>query len=143
MSAGSIIIKPKSEGEQEQTRAFETGNVVTIGRKVPADQLSIVLEDKEVSSKHAELRCLSKYWIITDLRSTNGTGLNGQRVSPGLWYRLDSGDRIRIGASELVVSSCPQYEPEEPMDLRECMYNIRGVNDPADTFIISSRLVRI
>jgi pSer/pThr/pTyr-binding forkhead associated (FHA) protein len=142
MPSGSIIIKPKTEDEQDRTKEFETGDVVIIGRKAPDDQPSILLEYPDVSSKHAKLRCLAQYWTITDLGSTNGTRLNGEPVRPGSLYRLESGDRINIADCELVVSSCPLYDgPEPEQNLRERLYNIHGLQEPGDPFQINSRLV--
>jgi hypothetical protein len=47
------------------------------------------LMEKTVSRVHAELRCESGVWLLRDLGSTNGTFINGRRltsiavVSPG------------------------------------------------------------
>jgi smad nuclear-interacting protein 1 len=36
---------------------------------------------------------------LMDLKSTNGTKLNGQDVTPGEYYKLSDGDKIKFGES--------------------------------------------
>jgi hypothetical protein len=69
---------------------------VVLGRSRDCD---IQLADPNVSRRHAELRQEgSGYWVI-DLDSTNGTQVNGKRVTRA---KLDSGDRITIGSTDLL-----------------------------------------
>jgi hypothetical protein len=69
---------------------------VVIGRSKDCD---IQLADPNVSRRHAELRQEgSAYWLI-DLDSTNGTQVNGHRTAR---TKLDSGDTITIGSTDLV-----------------------------------------
>jgi hypothetical protein len=70
---------------------------VTIGR-LPG--VTILLADPSVSRRHAEVRLANGVPTITDLGSTNGTRVNGLPVTQ---HVLRSGDRISIGATELVV----------------------------------------
>jgi len=70
--------------------------VVRIGRAIQGND--IVISHPAVSSHHAEIRVQGGGAIIQDMRSTNGTFVNGQRlVQPQL---LRDGDRITIGDSE-------------------------------------------
>ena len=60
----------------------------------------IALEDERISRKHALIEAISRENIyLKDLASTNGTFLNGQRVSV---KKLNSGDRIKLGGTTLV-----------------------------------------
>jgi pSer/pThr/pTyr-binding forkhead associated (FHA) protein len=68
---------------------------LVIGR---AQECDITLDDPSVSRRHAEVRIEGDGFAITDLGSTNGTQLNGQRVQTA---RLAPGDRISIGQTEL------------------------------------------
>ena len=74
-----------------------TRPVTVIGRGADAD---LRLADTGVSRAHAELRLDADGGVrVVDLGSTNGTVVNGQRVSEG---NLADGDRLNIGATALV-----------------------------------------
>jgi hypothetical protein len=66
----------------------------TIGR---SRECEVVVDDANVSRKHAELRLRGGAWILTDLGSTNGTRLDGRRIERP--EPLEPGDRIEVGAS--------------------------------------------
>jgi pSer/pThr/pTyr-binding forkhead associated (FHA) protein len=57
-----------------------------------------VLDDPNVSRRHAEVRRDGGGWAVIDLGSTNGIKLNGRRVDQGA---LQPGDRITVGLTEL------------------------------------------
>lgn len=65
--------------------------VVSIGR---SNECTIVLADPNVSRHHAEVRPAVDGYVIADLGSTNGTKVNGARVSEHL---LSDGDELRFG----------------------------------------------
>jgi hypothetical protein len=66
----------------------------TIGRSRECD---IVLNDSNVSRRHAELRPLGDGWTVTDLGSTNGVRVNGREVRANEPQPLQAGDRIDVG----------------------------------------------
>jgi hypothetical protein len=70
--------------------------LLTVGRGLDND---IVLEDARVSRHHAQLRYKSRRFWLTDLGSTNGTFINGERVSESA---LSNGDAISLGGLELL-----------------------------------------
>jgi FhaA, N-terminal domain/FHA domain len=72
-----------------------SGSRVVIGRSREAD---IVLQDPNVSRRHAELRREDGGWQIVDLGSTNGIKVNGRRVDN---QPLRPGDQITIGVTDL------------------------------------------
>lgn len=71
------------------------GSITTLGRDETAD---IVIDDPGVSRRHSEIRVTTDgphlVTSIRDLNSTNGTFVNGDRVSS---QRLQDGDRLTIG----------------------------------------------
>jgi len=72
--------------------------VTVLGRSQRCD---IPLADPNISRRHAELRQQgTAYWIV-DLSSTNGIEVNGVRVERA---KLEHGDRVTLGESELVFS---------------------------------------
>ena len=70
---------------------------LTIGR-TPDNQL--VVNDPKASSHHAEIRPDGQGYSITDLGSTNGTFVNGQRLIPHMARQLNNGDAVRIGDAQ-------------------------------------------
>ncbi|HVT03267.1 MAG TPA: SpoIIE family protein phosphatase [Thermoanaerobaculia bacterium] len=76
------------------------GDLVTIGR---ASDCTIPVKDRYLSRKHAELLTIDGKWTLRDCGSANGTYLNGNRVSAD--SPLKSGDRIRLGDTELLFQS--------------------------------------
>lgn len=62
-----------------------------IGRSTPAD---IILEDKSVARKHAEIYKVGSFFNIYDLGSAGGTQVNGEPVTE---LQLCPGDEIAIG----------------------------------------------
>ncbi len=67
---------------------------VTLGRSRECD---VVLDDPNVSRKHAEIRPRGGAWVVTDLGSTNGVSVNGRRINgPEV---VKSGDELELGTS--------------------------------------------
>ncbi len=56
-----------------------------------------------VSRRHAVIHREEDGYYITDLNSTNGTRINGRRLSSNKPFRLSSGDVIRLGRLNLLV----------------------------------------
>src|ERR671922_1916191 len=63
-----------------------------LGRSREAD---VVLEDPNVSRRHAEIRPSGGSWIVRDLGSTNGVKVNGRRIQGP--QSLKPGDTIELG----------------------------------------------
>jgi len=64
---------------------------VTFGRR---PESTVQLADPNVSRSHAEIRPQGNGWVLVDLGSTNGTRVNGVRVSA---HELREGDEIGFG----------------------------------------------
>ena len=62
-----------------------------VGRSAESD---IQLPEGSVSSHHAQLEKTRGGWRLTDLQSTNGTFVNGRRITS---VELKPGDRVRFG----------------------------------------------
>jgi hypothetical protein len=75
----------------------------TIGRELACD---MTLADQTVSRWHASLQWDGSSWLLADLGSTNGTRLNGWRVtgpSP-----VGAGDLVSFGAVTFVLVDRPR-----------------------------------
>jgi pSer/pThr/pTyr-binding forkhead associated (FHA) protein len=71
------------------------GERLTIGR---SRECEVVVDDPNVSRRHAELRKTIEGWMVVDLGSTNGVKVNGKRVKEEV---LRPGDKITLGLVEL------------------------------------------
>jgi Protein of unknown function (DUF3662)/Inner membrane component of T3SS, cytoplasmic domain len=76
-------------------RSVLSGDRVVVGRSRDCD---VVLSDPNVSRRHAELRRDGGSWTVSDLGSTNGVKVNGQRADR---VPLSPGDRITVGLTDL------------------------------------------
>lgn len=69
---------------------------ITIGRGPGG--VDLVLDDPDVSRKHAVLKASAGGYRLKDLESTNGTTVNGTPVSE---CELKYGDRVVMGGTEM------------------------------------------
>ena len=79
-------------------QTFALSGEAVIGRTPPA---TILLRDDHVSSKHARVFERGGWLWVEDLRSTNGTLLNGERVRHAAPVR--HGDRLTVGDVVLIL----------------------------------------
>lgn len=91
MAAKSFYLTFQS-GPERGRRVEVSGRSYLIGRDTSAD---LVLYDIEVSRRHARLIAQSDGYVIEDMGSTNGTYVDGQRLTSVL--SLSSGASIRLG----------------------------------------------
>ena len=93
-----IVQSPGSTGLRPGTR-LPLEPVTVIGRH---PSCTVRLEDAFVSTEHAQLTWEQGRWWITDLKSTNGTRVNGKPVSAPTGLRY--GDVIELGDVRLVLA---------------------------------------
>jgi Protein of unknown function (DUF3662)/FHA domain len=77
----------------------QTG-IVRIGR---ASDNDVVIASPRVSRYHAQVRWVESWWLVYDLDSTNGTWVDGERVTGAQPYALKQGTALRIADHELQV----------------------------------------
>jgi pSer/pThr/pTyr-binding forkhead associated (FHA) protein len=70
---------------------------ITIGRDENND---FVIPQSTISTLHAKIEYRDKLFFLEDLRSTNGTRLNGRKIPPGRPTLIKSGDRIKFADRE-------------------------------------------
>jgi len=75
-----------------------------------SDDNDIVLKDKAVSRHHAKIRVEGKKHFIYDLASTNGTKVNGRKITKK-WIK--AGDTIEVGHTRMTFkpSGTPEVKP--------------------------------
>ena len=73
---------------------------VSIGRGRDND---IVIENKLVSRYHALLQKIKEVYYIRDLKSANGTYVNGRRIEAEKYYKVAANDIVKIANTELKI----------------------------------------
>ena len=86
----------------DKGRRFELPDAPAL---VGRDSRQLPLTDNTVSRRHAELIPGADNWILRDLGSSNGTYINGTRVTNR--YALKLGDQIRVGRTLMVFGAQP------------------------------------
>lgn len=96
---------------------LKTGREIVIGR---SSDLDMVLVEDMVSRRHAKISTVGDQIVIEDLGSTNGSFVNGEKVSR---VRLREGDRILIGTSIMKLIQMDEQIADRPATQG-------GVNEP-------------
>ena len=93
----SLVDQPKlvigRKGQKPFTIPLERGKLF-LGRNARNE---VVLGEPAVSSRHAQLEWQEDGWYLTDLGSTNGTKLAGQKLLPHIPNRWEPGSLAQIG----------------------------------------------
>src|SRR5262245_7976996 len=101
-------------------------DIITLGRTSACD---IELNDKSISRKHAELVREGDDYFVIDLKSGNGTFLNGKKIRPIEKHLLRPNDIIKIENFEIHFSPL-----QETMD--------KPVEEDTDTDIIEIKMIK-
>lgn len=85
-------------------RRLELGVEIAIGR----EDADLVLQDPEVSRRHAVLRRSGESVVVEDLDSTNGTFVNGERIQGPI--TVGASDQVRVGRTTLEIEPDPRAD---------------------------------
>ncbi len=83
-------------GPAQGKRVLLIGPQLTLGRSARSN---LQLEDPLVSATHARIVARGEAYLLEDLRSRNGTLVNGRAVASA---ELRNGDRLKLGNTELL-----------------------------------------
>lgn len=83
--------------------------ITRIGRQAGND---IVLVHGQISRSHARLETTGSDCAITDLESSNGTAVNGEKIPPNSPTSIKDGDQVKIGPFEIAVSAVEKKEEQ-------------------------------
>lgn len=90
---------------------------LAIGRHPDND---ICIDDKVVSMQHAVIEAVeekgSQKYYIRDLGSTNGTYVNGKKITH---KKLDNEDMVRVGLNSFKFVDEDALEPDETLRIRK------------------------
>jgi hypothetical protein len=95
--------RPEPEGKPESRALLvRDGKTFVIDRPRAvigrSSRCDFVIDDPNVSRRHAELQRRGADWYVVDLDSTNGVAVNGKQVRSS---RLAPGDEIMLGTARL------------------------------------------
>jgi hypothetical protein len=100
--AATMVYAPaRTETSEEAVLSWSGGSFklesasTVIGR---SSECAVCLNDANVSRRHAEIRRIGEAYSLIDLGSTNGTEVNGQRITE---TSLMNGDVIGIGTTRI------------------------------------------
>lgn len=91
------VLKPLTGGDDIALNKEE----LILGRSRDND---ITLRFSDISGRHCRLVLAHGFWYVIDLRSTNGTRLNGLKVND---FRVDPGSKLTFGTHEYRL----EYDP--------------------------------
>lgn len=94
--AGTRVVVVKSDSQSGLD--FNVADAQVLGRSPQAD---IILEDPYASEFHLRLTAREGRLVLADLGSTNGTYVNGRRVTAPV--DLSRGDAIQVGKTVMEV----------------------------------------
>lgn len=121
-SPGEIVtidfLSPADEGRQ--SIKFTENKTMTIGRDASN---AIALSAPAVSRFHAEVEKVGQRYRVRDLRSSNGTFVNGKAVTGEVW--VQPGDAIQIGPYRFVVD---EHELSQSDQSEGVSVDILGLN---------------
>ena len=95
---------------------------VTVGRSSICE---LMIDEKSVSRKHAEIMCTDSTMMVTDLGSSNGTYVNDKRIAR---CELHHGERVQFGKVAFVLT----VDAGEPGDRPRRRGSGKGTDDWSD-----------
>ena len=129
-----LLVKLHGEGSRHIELTHET---LTVGRK--ADN-TLAIEDPAVSGHHARIVKVQAVFFLEDLKSTNGTAVNGQPITR---YQLHDADVITIGQHRLVFqenATTSTATPASSVDLDRTMV-LRGTDRKPDGPALTAKVL--
>ena len=96
----TMIYNAPSEASQQVERdiVFGEKTLIQMGRDPGND---VVIPSSNVSRFHAQIQKVGQRYRVEDLRSSNGTYVNGERIDGSVW--LKPNDSIRVGQYRFVM----------------------------------------
>ena len=112
--------------DKKEPRVLELIRRITyVGRSAITD---VQIKDRYVSREHLLLRKSGDKLLVMDLRSRNGTFLNGNQLRPGTEVEVKEGDSIIVGLNVICLG---EKGPDEALALIRSVYpsNKDGTTD--------------
>lgn len=119
------VLRWHDQSGAEREIRLRQGDTAQLGREAGSD---ILLDDPQVSRHHAVITWRDKGFEISDLGSTNGTTVNGERI--GSSRGLRDGDVIRLSSTDLTYHHVQQRAPPPASSLEKTFVVPRTAPQP-------------
>ena len=96
----------------------------------------VPLTDQTVSRRHAEMTFEDGVWTIRDLRSANGTYVNGGRISEPV--KLKHGDQIKLGSTLLTYHGGDTAEQLSGASIPADLVTLDADSDTSEASVVAS-----
>ncbi|MCG3150024.1 MAG: hypothetical protein PCFJNLEI_03491 [Verrucomicrobiae bacterium] len=117
-----FLIQRRVDGSTAEQ--WEIGNQpVTVGRSEQADAQ---IKDDRISRLHCTVAVKDGVYFLTDLKSTNGTWLNNERITEA---QLKPNDKIRVGQTVIT------FVTDRPKGINTIMGEIEAEGKGLKTYI--------
>jgi transcriptional regulator with GAF, ATPase, and Fis domain len=134
VGAGPYLVTRREDGYGDVI-PLQPGNRYSIGR---ANTNRIVLKDELASRDHAEVYFGEDRWRLRDLKSLNGTRINGELLDSE--WDLEPGDEFSVGRTRYVfvhqieeLPNVPMEQPNDTMSIKKRLSQSRFLTpQPAD-----------
>jgi len=113
------------QGQDQGTCYSLLGDLVFIGR----EECQIVLNDTNISRKHAEISWKGDHYVIRDLGSANGIVYNGAKLSES---KLSPGDIVLMGLTVIEVYPSGQTRKNDKPMLAAPIKRLSALPAPAE-----------
>ena len=97
-------------GDNLEPLVIDATNTATLGRESPNSVYQPLIDltrfgahEHGVSRLHVSIQRIGDQFMVTDLHSSNGTWLNGNRLAPDVPQVLHSGDRLKLSLLRIDV----------------------------------------
>lgn len=74
-----------------------------VGRAETSVKCDVPVAHGTTSTRHASIGCQNGQMTLSDMKSTNGTYVNGRRIEPNTPTPLNDGDKVRFGGYTVYV----------------------------------------
>jgi pSer/pThr/pTyr-binding forkhead associated (FHA) protein len=136
-TVGQATLLVKIQGQGSRIVELEHATY-TIGRKKDND---LAIEDPMVSGQHARIVKMQAVFFLEDLKSTNGTSINGRSIDR---CQLKDADVIAIGSHRMIFQdnlAVKQAAPTPAVDMDQTMVLRGSERQPEQPTVIAKILV--
>ena len=96
------------EGPMKGAQLEIDKEVVFVGRDAGND---VKIHDDTVSRRHLKIFCVENCYFIEDLKTRNGTMINGEPLDPGFARLVTENDLIQLGLSVIRLEGIGANKP--------------------------------